>query len=812
MRRARPARDRVTARRSAARGHRIPEWGFTATGLATIILAVLLPSCRASGAEEAPLYAQAWALESRGHAEQAFELYRQSFEAGEKVAARSPEQKAFELATRKLNRFEEGVAILQQAITREPRAELHFDLAEFYYNRVKEYGTCRPHYQKAYELYLKEGNFRYASRCLRVQAKSYRNEIQGMDYYARIKVRKQYPRIMHDLNMKALELNELVPPDWREHERCHAMEELAGIYGDKWFEGYDPERAKEYAQLARAAGNQTPRVGPVNVKHEQLKEMLAGKLYAEALPLAIECAEEQPSNTWVQARLRDTYRGLGQYDLAYQAARRGIDIMIAERNQLKTDREKIAVQRNQWNANIENGITCAIDAKMPEQAYELMEISMARTMLDWIGSRASTGRQTWIDMRAREQELLLAKSDQLRQALQRERQIGGGTEAESLQRSLVLVEDQSERLQAQIDARRRELVSTQTVTPISLDEVRAVIGDATLIVYWNALYAAVVTRDEVHVRYIRGSSYFPQLVSAFREAIAQPAGPARGLELEGGEAAAGPTRDVLQPAQELYRILIKPLLPHIKSDLVYIVPDRMLPVIPFQALHDGTRYLAEDKTIVYVPSASVLKYCVEKRRPFGGRVLAMGNPNLRDPRYRLVHAEEEARSLLEIYPEATVLVGDDANERAVDLLGADVDVLHFACHGAVNDDDPQLTCLRLSPDRENDGFLHVAEIFNKNINASLVTLSACESGLGKVTQGSEVLGLPRAWMYAGAPSVVASLWKVDDRATARLMVNFYRNLRTMNKAEALRAAQLAMLREGYGPLHWAAFCLYGDYK
>lgn len=123
-------------------------------------------------------------------------------------------------------------------------------------------------------------------------------------------------------------------------------------------------------------------------------------------------------------------------------------------------------------------------------------------------------------------------------------------------------------------------------------------------------------------------------------------------------------------------------------------------------------------------------------------MLALGNPNLRDPRFRLVHAEEEVKSLLEIFPDARVLVGDDANEKAVELLGTDVDILHFACHGTINDEDPLLTSLRLSPDKENDGFLHVAEIFDQNISASLVTLSACESGLGKVTQSSEVLGMP----------------------------------------------------------------------
>ena len=93
-----------------------------------------------------------------------------------------------------------------------------------------------------------------------------------------------------------------------------------------------------------------------------------------------------------------------------------------------------------------------------------------------------------------------------------------------------------------------------------------------------------------------------------------------------------------------------------------------------------------------------------------------------------------------------------------------------------------------------------------------VTLSACDTGRGRILLGGEVLGLTRAWMYAGAPSVLASLWKVDDRATSRLMTTFYENLKTHDKAKALQLAQIDMIQEGLSPYYWAAFCLYGDYQ
>ena len=120
--------------------------------------------------------------------------------------------------------------------------------------------------------------------------------------------------------------------------------------------------------------------------------------------------------------------------------------------------------------------------------------------------------------------------------------------------------------------------------------------------------------------------------------------------------------------------------------------------------------------------------------------------------------------------------------------------------------------LRLAPDKGNDGYLTADEIMDLHLQCSLVTLSACDTGRGRILMGGDVLGLTRAWIYAGTPSVLASLWKVDDRATSRLMTAFYENLKTHDKAKALQLAQLDMIKEGLSPYYWAAFCLYGDYQ
>jgi CHAT domain-containing protein len=193
-------------------------------------------------------------------------------------------------------------------------------------------------------------------------------------------------------------------------------------------------------------------------------------------------------------------------------------------------------------------------------------------------------------------------------------------------------------------------------------------------------------------------------------------------------------------------------------------------------------------------------------------ILALGNPNLKNPALNLHHAEQEVLTLSSLFPDMDILTANDATETAFLQRAPEVDILHLACHGELNLEEPMLTSLRLTPDVINDGYLHAGEIFDLDLNASLVVLSACETAVGKQFDGNELMGLTRSFMYAGAPAVVASLWKVDDRSTAVLMEAFYRNLQTMNKAEALRQAKLTTMKEFPEPFHWAAFTLQGDYR
>jgi len=180
------------------------------------------------------------------------------------------------------------------------------------------------------------------------------------------------------------------------------------------------------------------------------------------------------------------------------------------------------------------------------------------------------------------------------------------------------------------------------------------------------------------------------------------------------------------------------------------------------------------------------------------KVFVVGDPSLDASKQKLPSAGLEADAIRRLYPEAAVFVKSEGTEEKIKALAPNYDVLHFATHAELKEDDPLSSAVLFHKQGKEDGRLEVREIFGMDLNASLVVLSGCETALGKLSSGDELVGLTRAFIYAGTPSVVASLWKVDDRSTAHLMSAFYKHLSTRSKAAALRQAHLEMIRGEVG--------------
>ncbi len=339
-----------------------------------------------------------------------------------------------------------------------------------------------------------------------------------------------------------------------------------------------------------------------------------------------------------------------------------------------------------------------------------------------------------------------------------------------------------------------EAASLISVQQVAISDIAARIHeDETLIDYYSHadhLHAFVLTRSSVK-GFTLSARGLEEDVRAFRAAI--EAREVRTAEL----------------SRSLHDRLIRPLLPEIKGRALTISPHAVLHYLPFAALSDGREYLIDRFSLRFTPSASALVYFRTDTPAKAGRLLALGNPDLGNSRYDLPNAQVEAVNVAAMFPDSRALVRADASKSAVKELGNGFAMLHFATHGKFDTDAPLSSGLYLAPGSEPSGVLTVSDLYSLRWDTDLVTLSACETGLGKVASGDDVIGLTRGFLYAGARSIVASLWEVDDAATEQLMVSFYRNLESGGKREALRLAQIATRELHPEPRYWAAFQLLG---
>ena len=270
-------------------------------------------------------------------------------------------------------------------------------------------------------------------------------------------------------------------------------------------------------------------------------------------------------------------------------------------------------------------------------------------------------------------------------------------------------------------------------------------------------------------------------------------------------------RSARQVLAALYEELVAPLEPLLEEavsvsggagsvPMLAVVPHGPLHRVPFHALFDGERYLIERFEVSYAPSATVYALC-QDREPVdrnGAAVFGVEDP-------LIPAATAEARAVAERLPGAGVYVGDGATVEALREEASGSSILHLACHGLFRSDNPMFSSLKL-----HDGWLMAADAMSLDLPGALVTLSACESGRGEVIGGDEVLGLTRAFLGAGAATLVVSLWLVQDETTAELMGDWYGRLRGgEGRTAALRAAQLELKERHPHPYYWAPFVLIG---
>jgi len=262
----------------------------------------------------------------------------------------------------------------------------------------------------------------------------------------------------------------------------------------------------------------------------------------------------------------------------------------------------------------------------------------------------------------------------------------------------------------------------------------------------------------------------------------------------------------------LYTLLLEPLLEFLPATAPLIIsPDHTLYYVPFHALYDGQRYVVEERAISYAPSATLLDACTRAQAASSGALLCGYSDQ------RLTAVATELQTIAPFFPQAAWLLQENATTSAFLAQAPACRLLHIAAHATFRTDRPMLSSITLADRR-----LTLAEITRQPLHADLVVLSGCETGHGQL-RGADLISLATGFLGAGARSLLVSLWRVEDAATAQLMAHFYQALFAgQNRAQALRTAQLALLQSGRNatnrdqlfshPAYWAPFMLIGHWQ
>ncbi|MFQ6093694.1 MAG: CHAT domain-containing protein, partial [bacterium] len=637
---------------------------------------------------------------------------------------------------------------------------------------------------------------------------------------------------------ESLELNRALKA--RSYE-AKDLKNMGGIYRELGDLSVSLEYCTQALKLYRELGNRVREAetlnetGLVHLESHDYPEAL--KYFRESLKIAEEIHIPEP--IWrCRKNIGDVYAQMNQFGDALQSYRSSIEAIEGVRKKLELEEFKTSYMQTKMEVYEQTvGLLIQMDRKF--EAFQYVERAKARALLEMlIESKIDVYQGVDAELLDREREIFIKIS-----SIQTDLQNPDITEEdrEDLIRSLREQEESLEYLRLELRRENPQYADLRYPEPYSLEEIQREVlpdGDTVLLEYLLGearSYLWIVSKTGLEVLSLPPREEIERGVKRVLSIISQP-----------------PTqRTFYDLSHRLYNMLVPPDETNLSGvrNLI-IVPDGILFYLPFEALVQSkvrgpkvkVSFLGESFDVSYAPSASTLALILKERLKREGQMelLIFGDPDYGEEaiggltresvtkslydRYhfpRLRFSGQEAKAIASLYPEEKVRVFLRAQAREEEIKKEELEgyrILHFATHGVLDEVVPRRSgvVLALDEDPVEDGFLQIHEIFNLRLGADIVVLSACQTGLGKLVRGEGMLGLSRAFFYAGASSILASLWSVNDRSTAQLMTHFHQNLKDgMEKREALRKAKLTLLSEGgrlAHPYYWAPFILMGDYR
>ena len=573
-------------------------------------------------------------------------------------------------------------------------------------------------------------------------------------------------------------------------------------------------------------------LGTVYSKQQRYKQAL------DVLDQAIEMAVQIKDQTilWeAHARAGRVFKDMGQFDQAMEHLKKSIDIIESIRSNIFLEELKASFFGTDERLDSYYSLVdlyYRMDRNkgghhFKQLAFETMEKAKARAFLDRLElSRVEVSGGVDPDLLGKE-NILMEKISRLNSRL-----IMPGlkqAEKENLLSELKRIEQDLETLNRKIRLNNPSYANLKYPHPVTLEEAQVSLPDSSTAYFSYCIgkgcsYAFVVTRKKIKIFPLPPIDDLREDIKNYLQIITDK------------------DRFDFHPGYDLFNRLVSPGLENGIKKIIF-VPDDVLHYLPFETLltdKDNQRWLVQDYRISYVPSITSFREIIERKQGKKPKkdILSFGNPYLgqyegQGSRVALLtrgEANDEFRlnpisfTQLEVDRISSLFkenkrdayTGVEASETFIKQLSlSDYKIVHFATHALVNDRYPVRSSivLSLTDDSTEDGLLQMREVFDLKFNADLVTLSACQTGLGKYIKGEGIEGINRAFFYAGASSVLMSLWAVNDQASYQFMQRFYTHLCSSDSlVEALRKSKIEMIdSEALShPFYWAGFINSGD--
>jgi CHAT domain-containing protein/Tfp pilus assembly protein PilF len=726
------------------------------------------------------------------------------------------------------------------------------------YESRKEYTVALEHYQQALRLFQDQGVLDFASVTLFKVAKAFQlmgKFDQALDYHERcLQASRAAGKQRTEVNA-LIEMASLFAAQNRPEQALRQYQKIR-----KFYEGIGDRRGQAIA--LNTHGDFLFDVG---------KKQQALDSYNRSLPLSEEVGDKDILIATLYGLAR-AHRDLGSYDVALSYIKRSIEIIEDLRTNVGSPDVRASYfsgVRKHYELNI--NILMQLDRVRPGGSFAadallLSEKSRARLLIDLLRESAVNFREgASKDLLERERILRGLLQSLARYQYDLSLRVRDATEIADVASRMAQLRAEYQEIQSQLRQQHPRLLALERTTPPALTQIQNELRDNTVVLEFalgdEQSYLWAITSNSLHSYELPSRKVLEEAVKEVYALITARQGSDGATDRDYQEKLETADPLYLEKASSLSQILLGPVAEQLGTKRLVVVAEGALQYLAFDALpapRAPSQSLIDMHEIVVLPSISTLiairnspqspssagkvvavfadpvfSRSDDRVQTKGSEAIAQGQPEEATSKAsegvlrggglaRLIHAAEEADAISAAAPRGTVMVAkgfEASRDAALSLPVSQYKILHFATHAFVDNEHPELSGIALamldSNGVEKNGLVPLHDIYSLDLSADLTVLSACQTALGKDIKGEGLVGLTHSFMSAGSKSVVASLWKVDDRATSILMRAFYRSMleEGMTPAAALRSAKLKMMKDARwsAPYYWAGFVLQGEY-